>query len=180
MYIRGRFGISKQTTDSERFTSPDATEFDQVELLKKGSYDDMREDDFSYDGDLTLTYGQIFNDAHQINAVLGVSISERKSISKGFSAVGFPEGNFTTPGFSNEYPDNGKPSYGDSKNRSANFYFNGGYSYKNKYLLDANVRMDGTSVFGSNKSLLRHGLWGWLGIFIMSILSRIIQIYSIC
>ena len=31
------------------------------------------------------------------------------------------------------------------------------------------------------KSLLRHGLWGWLGIFIMSILSRIIlQIYSIC
>lgn len=56
LYIRGRFGISKQTTDSERFTSPDATEFDQVELLKKGSYDDMREDDFSYDGDLTLTY----------------------------------------------------------------------------------------------------------------------------
>lgn len=68
----------------------------------------MREDDFSYDGDLTLTYGQIFNDAHQINAVLGVSISERKSISKGFSAVGFPEGNFTTPGFSNEYPDKWK------------------------------------------------------------------------
>lgn len=151
LYVRGRFGVSKQTTDSERFTSPDATEFDQVELLKKGSYNDMREDDFSYDGDLTLTYGQIFNDAHQINAVLGVSINERKSISKGFSAVGFPEGNFTTPGFSNKYPDNGKPSYGDSKNRSANFYFNGGYSYKNKYLLDANVRMDGTSVFGSNK-----------------------------
>ena len=151
LYVRGRFGVSKQTSDSEKFTSPDATEFDQVELLKKGSYNDMREDEFSYDGDLTLTYGQIFNDAHQINAVLGVSISERKSISKGFSAVGFPEGNFTTPGFSNEYPDNGKPSYGDSRNRSANFYFNGGYSYKNKYLLDANVRMDGTSVFGSNK-----------------------------
>lgn len=47
-----------------------------------------------------------------------MSISERKSISKGFSAVGFPEGNYTTPGFSNKYPDNGKPSYGDLKNRS--------------------------------------------------------------
>ena len=151
LYIRGRFGVAKQTSDSERFTSPEATEFDQVELLKKGSYNDVRRDDFSYDGDLTLTYGQIFNDAHQINAVLGMSISERKSISKGFSAVGFPEGNYTTPGFSNKYPDNGKPSYGDLKNRSANFYFNGGYSYKNKYLLDANARMDGTSVFGSNK-----------------------------
>ena len=91
LYIRGRFGVAKQTSDSERFTSPEATEFDQVELLKKGSYNDVRRDDFSYDGDLTLTYGQIFNDAHQINAVLGMSISERKSISKGFSAVGFPE-----------------------------------------------------------------------------------------
>ena len=84
LYIRGRFGVAKQTSDSERFTSPEATEFDQVELLKKGSYNDVRRDDFSYDGDLTLTYGQIFNDAHQINAVLGMSISERRVFPKVF------------------------------------------------------------------------------------------------
>lgn len=151
LYIRGRFGIDKSTSDTERFISPESTDFDQVELLKKGSYDDTRTDDFSYSGDLTVTYGQLLADAHQINAVLGTSVRESKTISKGFSAVGFPEGNFTTPGFANQYPDNGKPSYYDAKSRSANFYFNGGYSYKNRYLLDANIRMDGTSVFGSNK-----------------------------
>lgn len=26
LYIRGRFGVAKQTSDSERFTSPEATE----------------------------------------------------------------------------------------------------------------------------------------------------------
>ena len=105
---------------------------------------------FSYDGDLTLTYGQIFNDAHQINAVLGMSISEEEYFQRFFGSR-FSRGKLYNSGFSNKYPDNGKPSYGDLKNRSANFYFNGGYSYKNKYLLDANARMDGTSVFGSNK-----------------------------
>lgn len=29
LYIRGRFGVAKQTSDSERFTSPEATEFDK-------------------------------------------------------------------------------------------------------------------------------------------------------
>lgn len=32
-----------------------------------------------------------------------------------------------------------------------NFYFNGGYSYDNRYLLDVNLRSDGTSIFGVNK-----------------------------
>ena len=151
LYVRGRFGVSKSTSDTEQFTSPESTQFDQVELLKKGSYGDSRLDEFSYNGDLTVTYGQLLAEAHQINAVLGASVSESKSISKGFSAEGFPEGNFTTPGFANKYPEDGKPLYSDAKSRSANFYFNGGYSYKNRYLLDANIRMDGTSVFGSNK-----------------------------
>lgn len=151
LYVRGRFGLSKSTSDAEKFLSPEDTSFDEVELLKKGSYEDERSDVFSYDGDLTVTYGQLLSDAHQINAVFGASIRESKSITKGFVATGFPEGNFTTPGFANSYPESGKPSYGDYKTRSANFYFNGGYSYKDRYLLDANLRMDGTSVFGSNK-----------------------------
>ena len=80
-----------------------------------------------------------------------VAFQESKYTTKTFSAIGFPEGDFTTPAFSNQYPDNGKPSYTDSKKRSANFYFNGGYSFDNRYLLDVNLRSDGSSVFGSNK-----------------------------
>ncbi|MDE6205940.1 MAG: TonB-dependent receptor, partial [Duncaniella sp.] len=86
-----------------------------------------------------------------VNAVLGASIRESQSKMKGFSAQGFPEGDFTTPGFANQYPSGGKPSYTEAKSRGVNFYFNGGYAYKNKYLLDVNFRLDGSSVFGSNR-----------------------------
>jgi len=149
--IRARVGISKSTDETEAFTSPSDTRFNSSELLKKGSYSNQRSDSFSYDGDLTVTFGQLFARKHQVNAVIGASIRESQSKEKGFSAQGFPEGNFTTPGFANAYPDGGKPTYSDYTNRGANFYFNGGYSFMNKYLLDANIRLDGTSVFGSNK-----------------------------
>ena len=151
LWARARFGLTKTTSVSESFRSPEDTAFEQVELLKRGSYNDSRTEMLSYEGDFTVTYGQLLAEKHQINAVLGIAFQENQYTTKGFSAVGFPEGDFTTPAFSNQYPDNGKPSYTESKKRSANFYFNGGYSYKNRYLMDVNLRSDGSSVFGSNK-----------------------------
>lgn len=150
-WIRARLGLTKETNESENFVSPENTAYDQVDVLKKGSYSNQRSDGFSYDGDVTATYGQLLANKHQINAVLGASIRESSDQSKGFSAVGFPEGNFTTPGFANQYTESGKPTYYDSKNRTANFYFNGGYSFDNRYLLDVNYRLDGSSVFGTNR-----------------------------
>ncbi|MCM1448721.1 MAG: SusC/RagA family TonB-linked outer membrane protein [Clostridiales bacterium] len=151
LMVRGRLSLSKSTQDAEQFTSPSDTQFNEVELLKKGSYRDNRSDSFSYDADLTVTFGQNFKEHHQVNTVLGASVREYQSKFKSFEAEGFPEGEFTTPGFANQYPQSGKPGYNESKTRSANFYFNGNYSYKNKYLLDVNLRLDGTSVFGSNR-----------------------------
>ena len=151
LYVRGRIGVSKSVSTTEVFRSPEDTRFDETESLKKGSYSDNHSESFGYEGSLTVTYGQLLAEAHQINAVLGVSFSENTSDSKAFSAVGFPRGNYTTLGFANSYTANGKPTYSDFKKRAANFYFNGGYSYMNRYLLDVNLRADGSSVFGSNK-----------------------------
>lgn len=151
LYVRARFGITKSTTDDETFRSPEDTKFDDSVESLKGSYTDMRKESLSYEGDFTVTYGQLLADVHQINAVFGASCSESNSDYKSFSAAGFPEGNFTKPSFASGYAANGKPSYSDSKKRTANFYFNGGYSYDNRYLLDVNFRADGSSVFGSNK-----------------------------
>ena len=151
LYLRVRAGINKSISIAENFLSPEDTSFDQIELLKKGSYSDTRSESLNYEGDMTITYGQLIAEAHQINAVVGVAFQESKNSSKSFKAIGFPEGDFTTPAFSNSYPEYGKPGYTDSKKRAMNFYFNGGYSYKNRYLLDVNLRSDGSSVFGSNK-----------------------------
>lgn len=151
MRLRGRLGINKSSTNKEEFRAPEDTSFDGMSYTKKGTYNDNRTEMFSYEGDLTATYGQLLAEHHQINAVLGAYIYESENISKGFSAEGFPEGGFTSPSFANSYKDGAKPRYTDSKKRSVSFYFNGGYSLMNKYLLDANLRSDGASVFGVNK-----------------------------
>lgn len=148
--LRARFGFTKGTDEYESFYSPEDTKFANSEPLKKGSYDNDRSDSFTYEGDFTATYGNIINEKHQINAVLGASINENSSETKKYASEGFPNGGFTTPSFANAYP-TGKPNYSDYKKRGANFYLNGGYSYDNRYLLDVNFRLDGASVFGSNK-----------------------------
>lgn len=149
--VNARVSVSKTTDEAEKFKSPEDTSFEQVELLKKGSYSDSRSDGFSWNADLSAEFAQVFNQAHTVYLVAGASVQESKSKNKTFEAQGFPEGNFNNPGFSNSYPDGSKPRYTESTYRNANFYLNAHYSYKNKYLADFNLRADGTSVFGSNR-----------------------------
>ena len=108
-------------------------------------------DDFSYESDFTVRYGCLLKEVHQLNVVGGTYIYAQEGNRKGFSAVGFPEGNYVAPSFANAYTPNSKPTYVGSIRRSASFYLNGGYAYNNRYLLDFNIRSDGSSVFGSNK-----------------------------
>lgn len=151
MRIRARLGLNKNTSESEIFYAPSDSRFNQTEELKKGTYSNSRSDSWNYDGDFTVTYGELLGGKHQINATLGATLNESNGESKSYSGYGFPEGNFTSPGFINSYPEGSKPSYSESKRRGVNFYFNGGYAFDNRYLLDVNLRSDGTSVFGVNK-----------------------------
>ena len=149
--FRARVGVNKTVQETEVFYSPDATRFNGTEQLRKGQYNYNTSKNLGYEGDLTATFGKLFNDIHLLNIVMGASLNQNSSVSQGFGAEGFPEGNFTTPAFSNSYPNLGKPRYSDSKRRNAGFFMNTGYSIANKYLVDLNLRSDGTSVFGSNR-----------------------------
>ncbi|MEG0500249.1 MAG: TonB-dependent receptor, partial [Rikenellaceae bacterium] len=135
---------------NDKFLSPMHTSFDNTKYDAKGRYTAGTDDTFFYDGDMTVSYGELINDVHQLNAVIGARFREDQYITEANTSIGYPIGNFSRPSFAIGYG-TGKPSYRTSAVRSASFYFNGGYSYKNRYLLDANFRLDGTSVFGSNK-----------------------------
>lgn len=150
-YVRGRLGIGKSATRVEKFISPEHSSFTSVVSEQKGRYTSTNNGNFYYDGDFTLTYGALLNDRHQVNAVLGANFRSTEMTSESYMVVGFPVGDFTKPSFANGFTENSKPSYSESVSRSNSWYFNGGYSYKNRYLLDANIRLDGSSVFGSNK-----------------------------
>lgn len=147
---RAKFGITKAQEIAETRLSPLHTDFDASEDTEKGLYTNTQTDDFDYEGDLSVTYGKVFGGRHSVNAVLGFNFSNTESTSNGYRATGFTEDQFAAPSFTSGYVSGTKPSYSKSVKRAASFYFNGGYSYEDRYLMDFTFRRDGASMFGTN------------------------------
>lgn len=150
MIARGRVSLSKANSKGEVFKSPFHTDFDETIRTERGSYNKSTTDRWTYDGDVTVTYGKLFAEKHQVNVVGGWNFASTRLVNDAFMAIGFPDDNVPNPAFSNQYA-NTKPSYSESTTRSTSVYLNANYSYANRYLFDFNFREDGSSVFGTNK-----------------------------
>lgn len=148
--VRGRFTVNSITERKVKFKSPSHPDYDTEELLKRGKYESNNSNSFKYNGDVTITYGKLFAEKHLINAVGGWDFNDNSSNKTGFNTIGFVSDLHTNPSFSTGFRDGQKPIYSISNSRSTSFYANANYSFDNRYLVDANIRMDGTSRFGSN------------------------------
>ena len=161
--LRARFGFTHQNTKAEAFYSPLDTRFAETDFSERGSYGNTETQSNKYEGEFTLTYAKVLKEVHQFNIVLGGYLSALEAKSQGYSAIGFPVGDFTLPSFANGYPDGGSPAYSESTTRSVSGYVIGNYAYDNRYLLDFSYRVNGSSVFGTNKHYI--GTWavglGW-------------------
>ena len=94
-----------------------------------------------------LRFLKTFNDVHEINAYLGYDYDEYRYYSMTGQASQMFQGNeILNGGVAN-------PKVGGTKveKKNAAYYFNGNYSYDNKYLFQVMFRVDGSSQFGSNK-----------------------------
>ena len=150
--VRARFGVNKSIQSTEEFVSPFHSSFlTTTDVAKKGSYSKTTSNTYSYDGDLTLRYGNVFAEKHQLNVVAGWSFSDVTIENDGYKAMGFAGDENRNPAFSNQYKENSKPDFGQNQSRATSFFGNLGYAFNDRYLLDANLRMDGSSVFGSNR-----------------------------
>lgn len=160
--VRARFGISYGNDDTEKFISRNDTRFDTYEILKKGTFNTTNTQSNQYEGELSVTFAKLIG-RHRLNAVLGGNLNSNKTLTQGYSAQGFPEGDFVYPSFSNGYPEGGSPTYYENTSRSMNGYFNLGYSFDDRYLMDFSLRENGSSVFGASKRYI--GTWsvglGW-------------------
>lgn len=152
--LRARFGLTSLSSENEVFYSPDDTRFDDYDILRKGSYDYLNTQTTKYEGELTAIYATVLKEKHRINLAVGGNMSEQKTTLQGYSAEGFPAGDFTYPSFANGYPDGEQPTYSESVSRAVSAYFTGGYSYDDRYLLDVSYRLNGSSVFGSTKQFI--------------------------
>lgn len=147
--VRARFGLTYTNSDTEVFTSPEDT--DQIlnkETTERGEYTETNTKSNQYEGELTVTFAQLFG-RHRLNLVGGGNIFSSNSLLSGNTVEGFPAGDFTYPSFASGYPENALPTYVESVSHSVNAYFNAGYSFDDRYLLDVSLRLNGSSVFGS-------------------------------
>lgn len=144
----GSLGIGKTEANATVFLSPFHTSFIGASSDKRGSYDRTDSGSSYYNGDTRITYGKLFKEVHRTNIVLGFNFREDKSTSSSFSATGFIDDDYPNPSAAEGYKPDSNPSYSESTSRSASYYLNAGYAYDNRYLLDANFRMDGSSIFG--------------------------------
>ncbi len=148
--VRARLGITYGNNDTEVFYSPEDTRFEDKDVLKKGEYTSTNTRLNQAEGELSVTWAKVFG-VHRFNLVAGGNFNTSKSLLQGYSAQGFPSGDFTYPSFSNGYPEYGTPTFYESIARSLNGYFNAGYSLDDRYLLDFSLRSSGSSVFGTSK-----------------------------
>lgn len=147
--IRGKLGLIVGRYNSKQFDSPEMSKYLTSDELKRGSYTESNTKSSSYDGSLDVSYGKTFG-KHTVNAIGGMQISENNSNLSTFQAIGYSSDLFSNPNFANGYPEGGKPSSSIAKSRTASYYANFNYGYQLRYLVDFNLRTDGSSVYGVN------------------------------
>jgi len=148
--VRARLGLTYGNDDTEKFYSRNDTRYENVETTKKGEFYSNNVRTNQVEAEVSVTYAKMLG-RHRINLVAGGNISSNKSLTQGYSAVGFPDGDFSYPSFSNGYPEYGTPAYYESVSRSVNGYFNAGYAFDDRYLMDFSLRTSGSSVFGTSR-----------------------------
>lgn len=151
--LRGKLGLTHTTNDGENFISPEDTRYDSYDRTRKGSFTSTDQKSTRYDASFTAIYADVFGN-HRINFAGDFKASQNKTLTQGYNVVGFPEGNYTYPSFSNGYPEGGVPQYYEDTQRSTNLLATLNYAYDNRYLLDANYALSGSSVFGSTKKFI--------------------------
>lgn len=151
--LRGKFGLTRTNYKGENFVSPLDTRFEGKEAQLRGTFDASNTQSTRYDGSFTAIYADVFGKS-RFNLAADFKISENRSLAEGYSVVGFPEGDYTYPSFSNGYPQGGKPSYYETVSRSTHMLGTINYAFDNRYLIDINYTLSGSSVFGSTKKFI--------------------------
>lgn len=151
--FKSQISLNKSQTSNDKFLSPLSNAFYEYasdKLNNKGSYTLLESDRLAIDGKATLGYNKQIGDQY-FNLVVGANVVAARSDDKLIEAQGFSNDRFTNIGFARIYKENSAPGGNVTENRLAGAFFSGNYSFKNKYLLDASFRYEGSSAFGSNK-----------------------------
>ncbi|HEY0274222.1 MAG TPA: SusC/RagA family TonB-linked outer membrane protein [Chitinophaga sp.] len=148
--VQAGLQLAKGTSDQIVFIPPDNTQFDGVDAMQKGSYTNGHTSSTSYSMNLMLTWAKVIGKS-QINANARTDMQQNKNEMTSFSAVGFPVGTNGNPSYAFQYTPFSRPGALTTTSRSVGFLGSVNYVFDNRFMVDATYRLDGASVFGSNK-----------------------------
>ncbi|WP_158582649.1 SusC/RagA family TonB-linked outer membrane protein [Odoribacter sp. AF15-53] len=150
-WVKGELGVSHSTGKREAFIDP---------LSIKNNLD--YGDDRSYVGSLTLTNTEYttwegkltvsYNESisnHNINVGGGLEVKTTRRRTNSGTYKGFQSAEFSSPEFARSMPN--KTTFQEVQTRLFGMFARLNYSYKDIYLMDASLRVDGSSEFGSDK-----------------------------
>ncbi|MBO9675740.1 MAG: SusC/RagA family TonB-linked outer membrane protein [Sphingobacteriaceae bacterium] len=153
--LRAQMSVTTRSNSDDIFTSPQANKYylyttDKID--EKGEYTNREMKETYWDSNIRLTWLKQIG-GNYFNALVGVNARTELRDQKEFTAIGFANDRFTSIGFAKGYAEDGKPQSKLEKARLFGSFFTLNYSYKNRYLMDGTVRIDGSSKFGVNNKL---------------------------
>lgn len=150
--LRGQLSLTQRLNKVDDYVSPLANEFfnyDHARTNERGRYTSENNNEIYWDGNIRLNYIKQLDD-HSVNLVAGANVLTERSDWRQFIAIGFPNDRFSSIGFARGYAENAKPNSTLNAARLFGAFASTNYSFRNRYLMDATVRLDGSSKFGSN------------------------------
>ncbi|WP_158275311.1 SusC/RagA family TonB-linked outer membrane protein [Pedobacter sp. HMWF019] len=148
--ITGRLSYAQQSDESDIFLPAQHSSFANVATFEKGSYTkgngSMQRIEGFLTGEANRSFGKNF-----LSASATLNVKENSYNTQSIQVQGFPNPNLDQLILGNQYPAGGKPTGTESLSRSVGTLARMAYSYDNRYLFDATYRLDGSSLFGSDR-----------------------------
>ncbi|HBL33654.1 MAG TPA: SusC/RagA family TonB-linked outer membrane protein [Porphyromonadaceae bacterium] len=146
-HFRSQFSITQNSSKRSDFTDPLSTIYNSSSTpFQKGDLTISDINNNTWNLNAYLMYNN-FIKRHHINMSAGVNAQEAQAASLYSHYRGFPSATQHTIGYAKEVV--AKPMGSDNKTRLGGVFLSGNYTYDNIYLVDASIRIDGSSEFGS-------------------------------
>lgn len=145
--LQANVSVSKGIGKTEVFRPAYHTAFNNVtDPMLKGDFSRLQSEELNYAIDLTAMWNKNIRNTHYISANLRYSVQQTSSEAYGAKVTGFPNDRMDHILFGKKYDENMSGS--ENTSRSIGGVLTLGYSYKYRYSIDANLRIDGSSQFG--------------------------------
>lgn len=154
---------------------PEEDKYLQSALPFGGIYSDNHTDARSYTIRNTANYIERFSDRHDLNVMAGIELRSEKYTGMSVEAYGWnPQyGHTFSPVMTEKYLSEVKvgrfaPRLTDRITQVASYFGTASYSYDDRYVINANIRSDGSNKFGSNPKYRWLPTWSMAGKWIVS------------